>query len=268
MLNFVVIPDAHLQTDSDHFVPETIEKINALEIQPDFVMSLGDSVYGAAHHQVLQDVRRYAGFVSRLRAPHYYTIGNHECTPVEEYGLLTWEQLLDAWGMSSRWYSFDIKGFHICVVDNWSGLQADLLERQWEWLRRDLAASRGPIVIFAHEALGFQTGDCQHWIDTANRAFWPAGNEFERIFESHSDRIAGVFTAHKHRSLHKTLAGVTYHTLAANFRNGQFAQVFMDSDGGWFVQGHPEFASQSPEFDLQQTYGDRSLPAAWDDAVA
>jgi hypothetical protein len=260
MLNFVAIPDAHLYTGHAAFVPATIDKINALAVQPDFVISLGDNVAGGPDHPVLRDARDYAGHVARLRAPHYTVIGNHECIPVEVYKLLTWEALLGAWGMASRWYSFEVKGFHVCVVDSWSPLQGTaLLAAQMRWLREDLAGTDQPTVVFAHEALGFQQADCPEWVSSNNRKFWPPGNAFEQIFEAHRGKLIGVFSGHKHKSLHKTLNGVTYHTLGGNFVNGQFVQVFVDRARNWFVLGHPERAEQNSQFDLQQTYGDRGL---------
>jgi hypothetical protein len=266
VLSFVVLADAHMYTDHPAFVPATIDKVNALPFPPDFVISLGDNVAGGQDHRVLQDARDYAAHVGRLRVPHYYAIGNHECIPVEVYKLLTWEQLLGTWGMSGRWYSFDVKGFHVCVLDSWSPLQGTaLMAEQLAWLGKDLQAATQPTLIFAHEALGFQQADCQDWIETNNRKFWPAGNEFEQVFAAHRDKLIGVFSGHKHKSLHKVLDGVTYHTLGANFLNGQFVQVFVDSQRRWFVLGHPERHQPDEKCETQQTYGDRSLlplPAA------
>ncbi|MBU0610001.1 MAG: metallophosphoesterase [Armatimonadetes bacterium] len=260
MLNFVAIPDAHMYTGHHGFVAATVEQINALSLQPDFVISLGDNIAGGQDHQVLQDARDYAAYVARLKAPHHYVIGNHECIPVEVYKLLTWEQLLGAWGMTSRWHSFDLKGFHICVLESWSALQGKpLLAEELAWLREDLQATDRPTIVFAHEALGFQQADCADWIATNNRKFWPPGNEFEQIFEAHRDKLIGVFSGHKHKCVHKVLNGVTYHTLGANFINGQFVQVFADTARNWLVLGHPDRAETDPKCELQQTYGDRAL---------
>jgi hypothetical protein len=263
LLNFVAIPDAHTFTGRLAHVPATIAAINALELQPDFVISLGDNVAGGQDHQVLQDARDYAAQVAKLRAPHYYVIGNHECIPIEVYKLLTWEQLLEAWGMTSRWYSFDCRGFHVCVLDSWSSLLSDrfqpLLDEECKWLEADLAATDRPTIVFAHEALGFQQADCQQWIDSDNRKFWPPGNRLEQTFARYAAKIVGVFSGHKHKSLWKVLEGVTYHTLGANFINGQFVQVFVDGTRSWYVLGHPERTETNYQCDIQQSYGDRAV---------
>jgi hypothetical protein len=261
MLNFVAIPDAHMYAGHQGFVAATVDKINALPIQPDFVVSLGDNIAGGQDHPVLQDARDYAACVARLKAPHHYVIGNHECIPVEVYKLLSWEQLLGAWSLTARWTSFDVKGFHVCVVDSWSALQGGpLLAAQLRWLGEDLDRTPAPTIVLTHEALGFQQADCADWVATNNRKFWPAGNEFEQLFEAHRDQLVGVFSGHKHKSVHKVLNGVTYHTLGANFVDGQFVQVFADSARNWFVLGHPEQPAADAKCELQQTYGDRALP--------
>ncbi len=276
-----VIPDAHTYTGHIGHLPSIVERapdvggINALKPQPDFVASLGDNVAGGPDHKVLDDAAAYQACVSRLRAPHYYVIGNHECIPVEIYNLLTWEQLLGAWNMKSRWYSFDVKGVHVCVLDGWVSLgsarfAADF-RRQQEWFEQDLRSTDRKTIVFIHDAIGFQQQDCKYWVDTNNRKFWPPGNFFEKTIEANASakpsggraasKILGVFEGHKHASLVKKQNGVAYHSMGASFmRGGQFAQVFIDAGtGDWFVLGHPEKTEQSPEFDIQQTYGDRRV---------
>ena len=265
VINFVVIPDAHTRTGTLVFLPQIVDRINALDIQPDFVVSLGDNVSGGEDHEVLADAVAYEREISRLKAKHHYVIGNHECIPVEVYKLLTWEQLLGAWGMKSRWYSFDIRGFHVCVLDGWVALQgdafADDFRREREWLVKDLQATDKPTIVFVHQAIGFQQQDCQEWIDSDNRKFWPPGNFLEVTLEEHARKIVGVFEGHKHKSIVKTQSGVVYHQMgASHVHNGQFAQVFIDPDTReYFVLGHPEVASQNYQQNIQQTYGERRV---------
>jgi len=57
---------------------------------------------------------------------------------------------------------------------------------------------------------------------------------------------------------------VTYHTLGANFVNGQFVQVFVDGARNWLVLGHPERTEPDAKCELQQTYGNRALVARAD----
>jgi len=268
IINFVAIGDPHTYTGNPVHLPQVVERINALAIRPDFVISMGDNISGHEDHDVLADARVYRDHISRLTAPHYYIIGNHECIPIEVYGLMTWEQLLGAWGMGSRWYSFDLKGFHVIVLDGWIALGSDtfaeVLAAEQEWLAHDLEATELPTIVFVHQAIGFQQADCQDWIETDNRKFWPPGNFFERTIQAHADQVVGVFSAHKHKSLWKTCSGVVYHQIGASFmHDGQFAQVFIDrTTGRFFVLGHPERHERDDGWAIQQTYGDRSLMEA------
>ncbi len=265
IINFVVIGDPHTYTGNVRNLPRTIDRINALAVRPDFVISIGDCIAGHQDHDVLADARVYHEHISRLNAPHYYVIGNHECIPIEVYRLMTWEQLLSTWEMDSRWYSFDLKGFHIVVLDGWIALAgeayAEVFAAQRDWLTRDLAATDLPIIVFIHQAIGFQQADCPHWIETDNRKFWPPGNFFERTIQAHAERIVGVFSGHKHKSLWKSCGHVVYHQIGASFmHDGQFAQVFIDrTTHRFFVLGHPEVRERDDRWEIQQTYGDRSL---------
>jgi len=268
IINFVAIGDPHTYTGNLVNLPQVVERINALAIQPDFVISMGDNIAGHEDHEVLADAGVYHEQMSRLRAPHYYMIGNHECIPVEVYGLLTWEQLLGAWEMDSRWYSFDIKGFHVVVLDGWIALggeaYADVFAAEQQWLLSDLAATDLPTIVFIHQAIGFQQADCPDWIATDNRKFWPPGNFFEQTIMAHADQIVGVFSGHKHKSLWKSWGTVVFHQIGASFmHDGQFAQVFIDrTTRRFFVLGHPERAERDAAWEIQQTYGDRSLMEA------
>lgn len=268
IINFVVIGDPHTYTGNPVNIPQVVERINALEIQPDFVVSIGDNVSGHEDHKVLEDAKVYHQHISRLQAPHYYVIGNHECIPVEVYKLLTWEELLGAWEMDSRWHSFDIKGFHCIVLDGWISLRsetfAEVLKAQQEWFLSDIESTTLPTIVFIHQAIGFQQADCPHWIETDNRKFWPPGNFFERTIQEYADKIVGVFEGHKHKSLWKTCWGVVYHQIGASFmHDGQFAHVFIDRETRRFlVLAHPERHERDEQWSIQQTYGDRSLMEA------
>ena len=267
VINFCVIPDAHTRTGTLRYMPSIVQRIDALEIQPDFVMALGDNVSGGKNDQVLADAVKFEECYSRLKAPHYYVIGNHECIPVEVYKLLTWDQLLAAWHMKSRWYSFDVGRFHVCVLDGWISLRSarfkDVFRAQQEWFVRDLAGADKKTIVFIHQAIGFQQPDLQHWIDTNNRKFWPPGNFFEKTIEANRDKIVGVFEGHKHKCLWKRQNGIVYHQMGASHRErGQFAQVFIDADSGEFhVLAHPELGKQNAAASIQQTYGNPKVMA-------
>lgn len=262
-LNFVAIPDAHTQEGNMKFLPAIVTQVNALRPRPDFVISLGDAIYGLRHNDVVADVRNHRTVIDGFAVPHYYALGNHELEPIEDFGNLGWEDVATHWGLTERWYRFDCRGFRCYVLDSWLSLQeprhAAVLAAQCEWLAEELAGAAGPVVILTHEALGFGQEDCRHWVETDNRNFWPEDNPLVELICRHAEKVVGVFEGHKHKSLHKHWRGVTWHLLAASFQHGgHFAQAFVTADGRWFVQGHPERHEQNEECTLQQTYGERA----------
>jgi hypothetical protein len=263
-LNFAVIADAHTQGGNLKYLPSIIDRINALKPAPDFVVSLGDCVYGLRENDVLADVQAYHREIGRLHAPHYYALGNHEIEPIEELACLEWEALLRAWKLPGRWYSFQQCGFHCCVLDSWLSLQlpqfAEALRAQLEWLARELEQTDQPVLVFTHEALGFQQSDCQHWVEEDNRNFWPPGNPLAGLLEAHSHKVVGVFEGHKHKSLHRRHSGIDWHLFGAGFQHeGQFAQVFIRESGEYYVRAHPDRGAQDAQETIQQTYGERSV---------
>lgn len=255
IIDFVLIADAHVQDGDARALPGIIDRINALDPLPRFVVSLGDNIYGAPHRDGPADMRLYHFHIQRLKCPHYYVLGGHDLEPVEVFHQLTWPELLAIWELPGRWYSFDQGPLHCCVLDSWAHLQPELLAEQLTWFADDLATSTAPLLVFTHEALGFQQSDLPLWVDEDNRNFWPPGNPFETLLEAHSDRLLGVFAGHKHRCLHKCQNLIDYHLVAPAFRHGgQFAQVTLELNGHWAVHAHPPSRPQGPEHDIQQSY--------------
>jgi hypothetical protein len=245
LLNFVAIADAHTQGGNLKHLPRLVAAIAALPEPPDFVVSLGDSVYGRPEQDTPADLRAYHAQILRLPCPHCYVIGNHEIEPVELFGHLSWGELLEIWELPGRWYSFTCHGVRGLVLDTWVGLAEPpyrhLLDEQLAWLESELDQGDEPVVVFSHEALGFVQSDLDEWVQTDNRWFWPEPRPFEALFERHADRLLGVFEGHKHKCTWLQRGGVTYHLIAPAYQHeGQFAQVFIATDGQWRVQAHPD----------------------------
>jgi len=277
VISFVAIGDPHASGEMAH-LRSIVTRINKLELQPDFVMVLGDNAGLDTDKEVMKDLVAFERLCSQLRAPHYYTMGNHEGIKVANK-LLTWQELLAACNTPGRWYSFDVGDFHICVLDGWitmnsqgygrnagkghqvldpANVPTPVFKEQQEWLLRDLAATQKRILVFIHQAIGFEQQDLQCWLDVNNWKFWPPGNFFEKTFEAHRDKILGVFEGHKHKALWKVKNGITYHQIAAAHSSGApFAQVFVDPLlGTFYVKAHPDLGRQNAESTIQQTYGD------------
>lgn len=145
----------------------------AIARRPDFIIQGGDFCCAkgglAACAEFLAEWNRFPG-------SKYHVIGNHDCDFQGK------EDLLKAWNIPHRYYSFDAGPLHFVILDrnhfldeagatvpyhksNWYHIHrkggAGYLSRvsciddeQLAWLARDLAATEKPTVIFQHQPSG------------------------------------------------------------------------------------------------------------------
>jgi Icc protein len=155
-LHFVQISDSHIgfnkpaNPDVVATLQATVDKINALPSQPDFIVHTGDLSHDSkatqfdSMDQVLKGVKPQQ---------IYYVPGEHD-TSIDDG-----KQYLERYGTTlgaqgSGWYSFNHKDVHFVGLNNSAVLEGlgRLGDEQLKWLDADLKgqpASR-PIVVFAH----------------------------------------------------------------------------------------------------------------------
>jgi predicted MPP superfamily phosphohydrolase len=260
-LSFILLADAHLQGGDRRALPQLVDRLCGLTPPPEFAVTLGDAIYGLPQDDALTDARLYQAEIARLPYPHYSVLGNHDLKPFLVHGQAPLSELLACWEVPHPWYAFDQSGWRGLVLNTWSKLPEEELTAQLTWLERELTSARGPVVVFSHEAIGFRQGDLAEWLATDNTAFWPAGNDFERLLSAHADRVAGVFVGHKHRCLQVRRGGVNYHLMAAaHLQGGQAAQVALTLEGSCTVTaiGPLSPGPDDPPATHQQSY---TLPA-------
>ena len=154
--SFVQISDTHIgfkkpaNPDTLGTLRETIAKIKALPVQPDFVLHTGDITHLATPEQF--DMAQTA--LSEIKVPVHFIPGEHDIadgTNPQPY--------LDRFGKGTKgegWYSFDANGVHfiglISVVHLGDKGQGTLGAEQIKWLRDDVAhlSSSTPIVVMSH----------------------------------------------------------------------------------------------------------------------
>ena len=154
--SFVQVSDSHIgfhQAPNPNVTAtlrEAIAKVNALPVQPDFVVHTGDLTHLAkpdqfdAAQQVMQELK-----VSQV----FHVPGEHDV--IGDDG----KQYFDRYGRGSSghgWYSFDNGGAHfvglVNVLNFRPGGLGLLGNEQLEWLENDLKgrSSSTPVVVFAH----------------------------------------------------------------------------------------------------------------------
>jgi 3',5'-cyclic AMP phosphodiesterase CpdA len=208
---FVQISDSHIgfnkaaNTDVLGTLNAAISKINAMPVNPSFVLHTGDLTHLAqaeefdALDQSLKSVKSEKIFY--VPGEHDVLNGNVK-TYLDRYGKGT---------VGNGWYSFDYNGVHfialVNVVDTAEGGLGVLGAEQLQWLEKDLKglSSSTPIVVFAHIPLwtvypqwGWGTRDSEQALSYLKR-FGPVS----------------VLNGHIHQTMLKVEGNITFHTAAS-----------------------------------------------------
>ncbi|HZI46946.1 MAG TPA: metallophosphoesterase [Pyrinomonadaceae bacterium] len=213
---FVQISDSHIgfNKDPNHDVTKTfqeaIDKINALEEQPAFVIHTGDITHLATAAQF----DTAAQILKSARASQvYYIPGEHDV--FTDDGKL----YLERFGRGTQgqgWQSFDYNGVHFIGLINVLNLKqgsgtglggtgfGQLGQEQLAWLQKDVKGLSGstPIVVFAHIPLWTIYPD------------WGWGTDESEQALSYLKRFGSVtvLNGHIHQVMQKVEGNVTFHT--------------------------------------------------------
>ncbi len=165
-----------------------VETANRLD--PDFVMTVGDMVQGYTGPEVwLKQAAQYRAVMSRLVAPWYPVVGNHDV-----YGGKANPEgnaALYKENFGPLYYSFDHRWAHVvCLFSDEALSFADpakdqnLSAEQIDWLKKDLAATKAEqVLVFLHHPRWLYEG-CN----------WP---DVHRLLAA-DGRVRAVFCGHLH----------------------------------------------------------------------
>src|ERR1700760_2884136 len=205
-LHFVQISDSHMgfnkpaNTDVTGTLQATIDKINALPQQPDFIIHTGDLSHTSkpAEFDTLDQVLK-----SAKPKQVFFVPGEHD-TAIDDG-----KMYMERFGKNAKgrgWYSFNHKDVHFVGLSNVAALEGlgKLGPEQIQWLQADLKsqpASR-PIVVFAHIPLWSVYPD------------WGWGTEDSAQALGFLKRFGSVtvLNGHIHQVMQKMEGSVTFHT--------------------------------------------------------
>jgi 3',5'-cyclic-AMP phosphodiesterase len=206
---FAQISDTHIgfkgqaNGDPTASLREVVERINALQPAPAFVLHTGDLTHG----QKAGAFDTIAEILKGLKTERvFYLPGEHDVF------LDGGKEYLERYGKGTvggrGWQSFDYKGTHFVGLVNvlkykGEGMGA-LGEDQIEWLAKDLAplASSTPVVVFSHVPLWAVYPQWGWTTDDAGRAL-----EHLKRFGS-----VTVLNGHIHQVMQKVEGAVMFHT--------------------------------------------------------
>lgn len=211
-LFFMQVSDSHIgfnkaaNADVTETMRSAIAKINAMPVQPSFLLHTGDisqlskpSEFDTAD-QVLREARTKDVF---------FVPGEHDV------GVDNGASYLDRYGKKTQrgrtgggWYSFDHSGVHFIALVNVLNLKAggmgSLGAEQLEWIERDVKqlSSSTPIVVFAHVPLWNVYPKWGWGTDDSARALG-----YLKRFGS-----VTVLNGHIHQTMQKIEGNVSFHT--------------------------------------------------------
>jgi Icc protein len=205
-LHFVQISDSHMgfnkpaNADVNGTLNATIDKINGLPNEPDFIIHTGDLSHTskAAEYDTLDQILKGA-----KPKEIFYVPGEHD-TSVDDG-----KMYMERFGKNAKgrgWYSFTHKDVHFVGLSNVAALEGlgKLGPEQIQWLQADLKAQPAsrPIVVFAHIPLWSVYPD------------WGWGTEDSAEALSAMKRFGSVtvLNGHIHQVMQKVEGNVTFHT--------------------------------------------------------
>ena len=175
----------------------------AMSAQPlDAVMQLGDFAYPADKNRAVID---------QFNATHdtaLHVIGNHDTDAGH-----TKQQCLDVWGMPNRYYTTDVGGLQLVVLDcndkgsptHGGGYPSYVGEEQLAWLDEQLEQLTGPIVVVSHQPL-------------AGPACVDNAADIQQRLTKAADKVLLAINGHTHIDALRTVAGIPYlHVNSASY---------------------------------------------------
>ena len=233
-LRIGLIADVHkdLVPDADERLKAFVDAMKAEKV--DAVMQLGD---------FCQPKPKNLGFIeifNEFAGPKYHVLGNHDMD-----GGFKREQTAAYFGMTDRYYSFDLGGCHFVVLDandrpeGWTnGYPHFIANDQLEWLKADLAATKLNTFIFSHQSL--ERPACIDNQDEVRSVI-----EQARVADGKA-KVAGCFNGHWHIDHCRRINGIPYvHINSASYfwMGSQYRHDRLEPE---LAKEYPAMASTAP----------------------
>jgi hypothetical protein len=200
---FVQLSDTHWgfkgppNPEAANTLKQAVQAVNALPIQPDFIVFTGDLTHTTDDEaERNKRMREFKAIVADLKAPvRRYMPGEHDAS------LDQGKAFQEHFGPTH--YSFDHKGIHFAVIDNVSDPGAAIGDAQLDWLLADLKPLRpeAPIVIFTHRPL----------FDLAPQWDWATKDGSKAIDLLQHYKHVTVFYGHIHQEHHFKTGEIAHH---------------------------------------------------------
>ncbi|MBN2318871.1 MAG: metallophosphoesterase [Acidobacteria bacterium] len=259
-LRFGIVTDSHY-ADADpqfnRYFRESIAKMTECvdlmnEQKVDFLIELGDfkdQNTPPVEEQTISYLQAVERSFQKFNGPTYHVLGNHDVDSISKEQFLQNVTNTDITDRTT-YYSFDRKGIHFIVLDanfledgtdydhgNYEWNETYVSEAELDWLRKDLAGTELPSIVFSHQQLGgLGMTDIQN-------------AEAVRTVLQESGKVIAGFDGHNHSGGHNKIEGIHHYTLKAmvegsGSENSSYAIVEIKPDCSIVVTGYRKAASQ------------------------
>ncbi len=202
---FVQLSDTHwgfngavVNPDARGTLPKAIAEVNALAVQPDFIVFTGDLTHTTDDPEERRKrMREFKEVAATLKNPNVrFMAGEHDAA------LDRGAAFKELFGPT--YYAFDHKGVHFIAIDNVSDPGARIGDEQLAWLAADLAKQPkdARIVILTHRPL-FDLAPAWDW---ATRD----GAQAIDLLMPHANVV--VFYGHIHQENHHMTGHIAHHS--------------------------------------------------------
>ena len=259
-VRFGMVTDCHsadADTRGTRFYRESLAKLAECvalmnKERVEFVIELGDfkdQNRPPVEQKTLSYLEAVEKVFQRFDGPTYHVLGNHEMDSISKGQCLV---RVENTGIDRgrSYYSFGLNGLHFVVLDanykadgtdydhgNFEWTDTNIPSEQLEWLKKDLAAVGGPVVVFVHQLL-----------DGVGPVYVNNAADVRQILEA-SGKVLAVFQGHHHSGGYTNIAGIHYYTLKAlvegsGAENNSYAIAEVGQDGGITITGYRKAVSR------------------------
>jgi predicted phosphodiesterase len=214
--------------------------------QADFLVELGDfkdqDKVNPAEGKTLSYLKRIEAVFEKFDGPRYHVLGNHD---VDSISKSQFSKVAQNSGIppDRSYYSFGVKGVRFIVLDadfrsdgtsydhgNFDWEDANIPAVELNWLKRELASSSKPAMIFIHHQLD---GEGAYYVKNAA--------EVRRALED-SANVLAVIQGHRHEGQLNIMNHISFYTLKAAVEgsgagNNSYALVEIDRDFNVTITG-------------------------------
>ena len=258
VVRFGLVTDSHYadrEVGGIRYYRQSLDKMKAcVEVMNkegvDFLMHLGDfkdQDKTKNPEKTLSYLREIEAAYAQFDGPRFHAIGNHDVDSISKQQFL---DNIENTGISKEksYYSFDKGDWHFVVLDpnyhvdgrhhnkgDFKWYEAYVPADQLAWLKRDLANTKLPTVVFSHQLL--------HELKAEPKSYHITNCEALRKLLEESAKVAAVFQGHYHQSNYLNIKGIHYDVLLAmvdfeGLENNSFAIIEGFSNGDLQVNGY------------------------------